>query len=58
MKLENMNSTCFCTTYSSMTIKYSRMLDEYISHNNKLKKEIDSLKQDLQTLKDYIKYTL
>jgi hypothetical protein len=34
------------------------MLDEYINHNNKLKKEIESLKQDLQTLKDYIKYTL
>ncbi len=58
MKLENISSTCFCSTYSSMTIKYTTMLNEYISHNQKLKKEIEALKADIQHLKDYINYTL
>jgi cell division protein FtsB len=34
------------------------MLNEYISANQKLKKEIETLKADIQNLKDYIKYTL
>ncbi len=58
MKLENTSSTCFCSTYSSMTIKYTTLLNEYISENQKLKKEIEALKFDIQYFKDYIKYTL
>lgn len=34
------------------------MLNEYISENQKLKKEIEALKADIQHLKDYINYTL
>jgi hypothetical protein len=34
------------------------MLNEYITHNQKLKKDIEALKADIQHLKDYIKYTL
>jgi len=48
MKLDNLSSTCFCSTYSSMTIKYTTMLNEYISANQKLKKEIETLKADIQ----------
>jgi hypothetical protein len=58
MKLENLSSTCFCSTYSSMTIKYTTLLNEFIDENQKLKKEIETLKADIQNLKDYIKYTL
>jgi type VI protein secretion system component Hcp len=41
-----------------MSIKYTTLLNEYISENQKLKKEIETLKSDIQNLKDYIKYTL
>jgi hypothetical protein len=58
MKLENTSSTCFCSTYSSMSLKYTTLLNEYIRDNQKLKKEIQILQSDIQNLKDYIKYTL
>jgi len=58
MKLENLSSTCFCNTYSNMSLKYTTLLNEYIRDNQKLKKEIENLQSDIQNLKDYIKYTL
>ncbi len=58
MKLENLSSTCFCTTYSNVTIKYGKMLNEYIYECNSLRAEIQKLKTEIQDLKDFIKWTI
>ena len=58
MKLENSSSTCFCTTYSNMTIKYTKLLNEYINECNNLRTEIQKLKIEKQELKDFIKWTI
>jgi hypothetical protein len=54
MTKENVDSTCTCDSYKNMSIKYSKMLDEYFKTNEILRMQVAKLQQEITDLKEVI----